>query len=177
VTAIAELQRWSERSSPTSTFDGEHDQPLPATSLTDERVDPELRIDDVVRQRIMKQVARQASLDESDRNWHVALRILTAWLRGLNFAQVSTVVGIPEEQLRRILHGELGLQKSKHERIERTLELTRRLRTLLAGEAIGDWFRTGIPALKNETPLEALRKRKVGTVEKLVASYFDPSYA
>jgi hypothetical protein len=36
---------------------------------------------------------------------------------------------------------------------------------------------TPIPALKSQTPLEALRKNRVGAVERVVESYFDPGYA
>jgi hypothetical protein len=113
----------------------------------------------------------------SHRNWAIALRLLAAHLDGLAFPEVATVIGISEDNLTRILHGEMKLQPSRHSRIDQLLQITLNLRRVITEDAVGDWFRTPIPALKDLTPLEAVRKRKVDAVARIVESYFDPSYA
>ena len=116
-----------------------------------------------------------ASGENTDRSG--ALRLLAARLDGLTFAEVSDVAGIAAEKLRRIVHGESSLAQSESDRVLRVLALTTRLRTLLPSDGIGTWYRTSIGALRGRSPLEALTEGEVAEVERVVESYFDPSYA
>ena len=114
---------------------------------------------------------------DQSRNWSVTLRLLLAWLTGLSFEEASILVGIRPESLTRILHGELRLQPSSHPRIDRVLRITLAMRALLDERDLASWFRNPVPALKGDSPIEAVRKRKIAKVEEVVASYFDTSYA
>jgi hypothetical protein len=137
--ATAVMDRLDESPSPTSTLHSD-DGPEVRTMGTNQRLDPRLRLKEEQLRRTSKHLGERVAGNGPERNWPVALRLLTAWLRGLNFAQVSTVAGIPSAQLRRVLHGELVLQKSRRERIGRLVEMTRQLRALLAEDAVGDWL-------------------------------------
>ena len=149
----------------------------PHMERTNRLPDPDLLIDADRLAKTIDRLTRRGSASNEYRNWSAALRVLTAWLDGLAFSEVSGVVGVQPQNLRRILHGELALQPSKHDRIARVLRLTTRLRTLLPADEIGRWYRTSIPALKGQSPVEALKKRRIAEVERVVESYFDPSYA
>ena len=138
---------------------------------------PGLTIDADRRAKAMGRLTRRGGNSSKSRSWPTALGLLTAWLDGLTFSEVSDVAGIPVENLRRVLHGELALQPSRHDRIERVLRLTMRLRTLLPDDQVGEWYRTSIPALKGQSPVEALKKKRILEVERVVESYFDLNYA
>jgi hypothetical protein len=142
----------------------------------DQRSEDDLVVNDADLKRTIDRLVGPTE-DGSDRNWAVALRLLAAGLRGLRFFEVSLVIGINETNLTKILHGEMKLQPSNHARIDRMLGITSKLRQIIDDDAVGDWFRSPIPALKGETPLESVRKRKFDRVEQVVDSYFDPSYS
>lgn len=104
------------------------------------------------------------------------LRLLTSWLEGLSFAEISTVVGIKHEELRAVLHGEALLSPDAYDRIERLLEITKQLRSLMQYRVIGWWYKTGDPELNGRSPLDLLKDNRITDLERVVNSYFDTSY-
>jgi hypothetical protein len=126
---------------------------------------------------IKKLTEETASEGAEPRNWSVTLRLLLGWLTGLTFEEASILVGIKPDPLTRMLHGQLRVQPSTHQRIDRMLRITLSMRGLLDERDLASWFRGPVPALKNDTPIEAIRKRKIAQVEEVVASYFDTAYA
>ena len=148
---------------------------LPLEIMTNHHPDPKLLIDADDLIKAIDRIAPPKKVE--NRNLPAELRLLTAWLEDMDFSEVSIVVGIAVDNLRKILHGTLPLNKSKCPRIERVLEMTRRLRTIIAEEDVGRWYRTSDPALNDMSPIEALKKQKIAEVERVVESYFDPSYA
>ncbi len=141
------------------------------------RPDPKLLVDEDELKRTIDRLTDPSTSDVEKRNWPVALRLLLAWLTGLSYGEAARVVAIPVDSLTRILHGELRLQPSTHDRIRRVLNMTVAMRTLVGDENLARWFRTPIPALKGDSPLEALRKAKLEQLERVVSSYFDERYA
>lgn len=165
---------WTEASASTSAPD---EPPVEQAGLPSD--DESLRELMVSATEVSETIGRLVSSDEGDhrRNWSVALRLLTAHLHGLRFDEVATVVGMKPDNLRQILHGEARLQPNAHDRIDVLLRITTELRKVLEIDAVGDWFRTPIPALKGETPLSAAKKRRLNEIAAVVESYFDPSYS
>lgn len=104
------------------------------------------------------------------------LRLLTSWLEGLSFAEISTVVGIKNEELRAVLHGKTLLSPDAYDRIERLLEITKQLRSLMQYRVIGWWYKTGDPELNGRSPLDLLKDNRITDLERVVNSYFDTSY-
>ena len=149
--------------------------PFKPQDATDRNLDPQLLIDLKEFIDTIDRIARPTN--EQYRHWPTALRILTAWLEDMKFAEVSVVVGIEVNDLRDILHGKVRLNRSKYSRIDRVLEITRLLRTIIDEKDIDRWYRTSDPALNGLSPIEALKKQKIAEVERVVESYFDPSYA
>lgn len=162
---------------------------LPSTQLGDEsrgpsplwktapKADPELAVNEQALKRTIDYLTVDATAEEGRRNWSVALRLLLAWLPGLSFAEAARIVGIPAPNLVKILHGDLRLQPSTHDRIRRLLNLVVDLQALLDPADIGPWFKTPVPALNGESPLEAARKGRIAHLERVVSSYFDASYS
>lgn len=175
---IAELSSplWPSESIRTQLLSDDSPLPFPHQVMTNHRPDPELLIKSVEVSKAIDRLSPPQSRVEY-KNLPAELRLLTAWLDGMEFSEVSIVVGIDASNLRRILHGKLPLNRSKHSRIERVLNITRLMRSLIDEKDIGQWYRSSIPSLKNASPLESLRKHKIAQVERLVESYFDPSYA
>lgn len=117
------------------------------------------------------------SSQDTERSKHLGfLRLLTSWLEGLSFIEISTVVGINDEELRAILHGEVLLRPDAYERIERLLKITKQLRSLMQYRVIGWWYKTGDPELGGKSPLDLLRDNHITDLERVVDSYFDTSY-
>lgn len=168
------LVRWPEAPASTDLPDGMAYKPLRVGS-TDVTPDPDLLIDGAELQKTIDRLLEGKGDD--GRNWSVAIRLLAAHLHGLTFDEVSRVIGMKPDSVKKVLHGSQKLQGSKHAQIGRMLAVTTNLRRLLDEDAVGEWFRTPIPALNRETPLEVIRKRQLEKVEKIVESYFDPSYA
>lgn len=148
-----------------------------ASSETSPRHDPQLLVDEQELKRAIDYLTEAGATEMGPRNWAVALRLTLAWLTGLTYAEAARVVGIAPDNLTRILHGELRLQPSTHDRIKRVLNMTLALRALLHDDDLATWFRTPVPVLKGDTPLEALRKGKLDRLERVVSSYFDEQYA
>lgn len=115
--------------------------------------------------------------DAPPRNAGAALRLALGWMTGLTFSEASTVVGIGEDNLRRILHGKLSVAGSRVDRLDKTLEMLYLLRQIVPEDLLAEWFRRPVPALGDQTPLEALRKRRVNDVLATVRSYFDPTFS
>ncbi len=140
--------------------------------------DPTLLVNEQELKKTIRLLTEETSLDDNEpRNWSVALRLLLAWLTGLRYEEAAVIVGIPPDNLTRILHGDLRLQQSRHRRIDRMLNLMVALRTLLDAGDVATWFRGEIPALKGDSPIEAARKGKIDNLERVVSSYFDTRYA
>ena len=104
------------------------------------------------------------------------LRLLTSWLEGLSFAEISTAVGMKHEELRAVLHGKVLLSSDAYDRIERLLKITKKLRSLMQYRVIGWWYRTGDPELNGKSPLDLLKDDRITDLERVVNSYFDTSY-
>lgn len=174
---ITELssQVWPAESARTQLFSEDSQTPFPHRMITNRRSDPELLIKSDELSKAIDRLSPSAGVEY--RNLPAELRLLTAWLEGMKFAEISIVVGIETGNLRKILHGKLRLNRSKYSRIERVLKITRSLRSLISEEDIGRWYRTSDPALNGLSPIEALKKQKIAEVERVVESYFDPSYA
>lgn len=106
-----------------------------------------------------------------------SLRLLTGWLKGLTFAEVSSVVNINERDLRKVLHGKAEPHPDQADRIDRLKRLTHNLRLVIPADKIGWWYKTNDPALNGQTPIEALRDGRLADIEQIAASYLDPSYS
>ena len=169
------LAAWPEAPESTDVTD-ETPYAAGGSQLTNLKPDPDLLISAEELQKTIDRLLH-GSEDDDERNWSVAVRLLAAHLYGLTFSEVSTVIGMKPESVRKVLHGEQKLQASRRDQIGRMLAVTTKLRRLLDDDAVGDWFRTPVPTLKNSTPLETVRKRQVEKIERVVDSYFDPSYA
>lgn len=105
------------------------------------------------------------------------LGLLISRLEGLTCLEISTVVGMDEEELRGVLHKETSLKPDAHQRIERLFMITEKLRSLMQHRVIGWWYRTSDPELNGQSPLELLKADRIADLEKVVNSYFDTSYA
>lgn len=117
--------------------------------------------------------------DPHDLNHLAQLRLLTGWLDDMSLAEVATVVGIDQSYLRDVLHEEKLLRSNNYSRIERMLDLTRRLRLIMRPQIIGWWYKTGDPKLSGKSPLELLagdRTAGLERLERVVSSYFNTSY-
>lgn len=55
--------------------------------------------------------------------------------------------------------------------------LTRKLRLVMQSSIMGWWYKTSDPALKGQSPIEALSEGRLDDIEQIVTSYFDPAYA
>jgi hypothetical protein len=149
----------------------------PTTSKTVLGADPQLRVNEGALKKTIARLTEETHAPDTVRNWSVALRLLLAWLPGLRFEEAAVVVGIPPANLARILHGELRLQPSKHDRIRRMLNLALAIRSLLDDVDIAPWYRAEVPALRGISPLEAARRGRIEQLERLVSSYFDTRFA
>lgn len=117
------------------------------------------------------------SFQDTERSKYLGfLRQLTSWLEGLSFAEVSTAVGMKHEELRAVLHGKVLLSSDAYDRIERLLEITKQLRSLMQYKVIGWWYKTDDPELNGKSPLDLLKDNRITDLEKVVNSYFDTSY-
>jgi hypothetical protein len=147
------------------------------TAQTVTEIDPGLIVQTKELEKTIKRITAETTKDsEEPRKWSVTLRLVLGWLTGLTFQEASIVVGIKPEPLTQILHGTMNLQPSTHTRIDRVLRITLSMRALLDEQDLAGWFRGPVPALKNDSPLEAIRKRKLAQLEEVVASYFDTAY-
>lgn len=169
------LTAWPDAPSSTEALEADQFSP-PRSRQTNLEPDSSLLISEEDLSKTIERLLHGSGPDD-DRDWPVAVRLLAAHLHGLSFSDVSTVIGMKPESVRRVLHGDQKLQGSKREQIGRMLAVTTKLRRLLSEDAVGTWFQTPVPGLKNTTPLETVRKRQLEKVERLVESYFDPSYA
>lgn len=106
----------------------------------------------------------------------ILLRLLTGWLVGMTFAEVSTVVGMGQSDLRDVLHGKALLEQKYCNRIQRTANVTRQIRSLISYQKVGWWYRASIPRFNGDSPLDLLKDNRITDLEQLVNSYFDPSY-
>ena len=106
----------------------------------------------------------------------ILLRLLTGWLVGMTFAEVSAVVGMNQSDLRDVLHGKASLEQQYCYRIQRTANVTRQIRSLISHQKVGWWYRTSIPRFNGDSPLDLLKDNRITDLEQLVNSYFDPSY-
>lgn len=106
----------------------------------------------------------------------ILLRLLTGWLVGMTLAEVSTIVGMNQSDLRDVLHGKAPLEQKYYDRIERMANVTRQIRSLISHQKVGWWYRVSIPRLNGSSPLDLLKDNRIADLEKLVNSYFDPSY-
>ena len=118
--------------------------------------------------------------DHLQKNEHlkclILLRLLTGWLVGMTFSEVSTVVGMDQSDLRAVLHGKASLEQRCYDRIERMANVTRQMRSLISYLKIGWWYRVSIPRFNGKSPLDLLKDNRITDLEQLVDSYFDPSY-
>lgn len=118
--------------------------------------------------------------DHLQRNEHlkclILLRLLTGWLVGMTFSEVSTVLGVEQSDLRAVLHGKASLEQKCYDRIERMANVTRQMRSLISHSKIGWWYKVSIPRFNGESPLDLLKDNRITDLEQLVDSYFDPSY-
>lgn len=126
---------------------------------------------------ILRNVNKVHEQGDIARNRGHAIRLAVGWMEGLTFAEAAGILGVSEENLRRILHGELVVSNSRFERVAEVLELLSLLRDMVPSDLLAEWFRRPVPALGNQTPLESLRKRRVSDVLKVVRGYFDPSFS
>ena len=94
----------------------------------------------------------------------------------MTFTEVSTVVGMDQSDLRAVLHGEVSLEQKYYDRIERMANVTRQMRSLISHQKVGWWYRVSIPKLNGNSPLDLLKDNRITDLERLVNSYFDPSY-
>lgn len=136
-------------------------------------------VDATIRQieAVLERVAATSDVQgDSGRNLGLLVRLLAAWLEGLNSTEVAQALGWNEESYRKVLHGERKVQSSHAERLLLLSEIIQTLGRVIDRNATGRWFKTPVPALGNATPLEALRKRKGTQVLNVVQSYLDPSY-
>ncbi len=165
---------WFVESTQTQLISEKPGCPFPSENVTDCNIDPKL----LINSEELAQTIRYLSRPTNDQYRHrsTALRLLTAWLDGLTFAEVSKIVGVESETLREILHARLLLDRSIQTRVEHVLEITRLLRQVIAEEDVGRWYKTSDPALNGLSPIEALQKNKIAELERAVKSYFDPSY-
>lgn len=106
----------------------------------------------------------------------ILLRLLTGWLVGMTFSEVSTVVGMDQSDLRAVLHGKASLEQKYYDRIERMANVTRQIRSLISHHKVGWWYRVSIPRFNGNSPLDLLKDNRITDLERLVDSYFDPSY-
>ena len=106
----------------------------------------------------------------------ILLRLLTGWLVGMTFSEVSTVVGMDKSDLRAVLHGKASLEQKYYGRIERMANVTRQMRSLISHHKVGWWYRVSIPRFNGDSPLDLLENNRITDLERLVNSYFDPSY-
>ena len=104
------------------------------------------------------------------------LQFLTDSLVGMTFEEVSTVVGMDQSDLRAVLQGKASLEQKYYDRIERMADITRQMRSLISHNKLGWWYRVGIPRFDGNSPLDLLKAKRITDLERLVNSYFDPSY-
>jgi hypothetical protein len=113
---------------------------------------------------------------DEERNLGLLLRLTAAWLEGMSSEEVASVLGWQISSLQRALHGERKVQASQSNRLILLSEIAVLLSRVVEREAIGDWFRTAVPALQGLTPMEALRRRRGDEVRTVVASYLEPVF-
>lgn len=104
------------------------------------------------------------------------LRLLTGWLVGMTLAEMSTIVGMNQSDLRDVLQGKAPLEQKYYDRIERMANVTRQIRSLISHQKVGWWYRANIPRFNGDSPLDLLKDNRITDLEQLVNSYFDPSY-
>ena len=135
---------------------------------------------DTTLQQIEAVLARHGSTSrvhgDAERNLGLLLRLTTAWLEGMTSEEVASVLGWQISSLQKALHGQRKVQASQSSRLILLSDIAILLSRVLEREAIGDWFRTSIPALRGLTPMEALRRHRGDEVREVVASYLEPVF-
>ena len=167
----------------------------PSTTLPSDWAHSNILGDEILdyRRRIIRypQIGDRISLNNSDRphfrnsehlqknellKCMILLRLLTGWLVGMTFSEVSKVVGMDQSDLRAVLHGKASLEQKYYDRIERMANVTRQMRSLISHHKVGWWYRVSIPRFNGDSPLDLLEDNRITDLEHLVNSYFDPSY-
>lgn len=168
-------ERWIERSPETGFMVGAGGaSSVQRRSLTDSALISD--VDATLRE--INQILARVKQDpnEANRNMGVLVRLVAAWLEGLDSGEIARLLGYQEDGLVKILHGKSKVQASKSTRIVKMAEVVRLLGEILRPEAVGRWFHTYVPAL-GSTPFDAIRRHRVDDVLRVVRGYSSPSYS
>lgn len=145
---------------------------LPTSAEIIDDVDATLRHIESVLARV------NATADDSPgENLGLRVRLIAAWLEGLDSGEIAEALGFQEDGLRKILHGERKVQSSRATRVVVVAEILETLSRVLERPTTGRWFKTRIPDLGGLSPLEALKRHKADQVLEVVRSYLDPAYS
>jgi hypothetical protein len=107
----------------------------------------------------------------------VALRLVMSSLKGLSFDEAAVVLEVKPDRLRRWLHEIESMPSGRESRVRTVLESVRLLHSVIQPAQTAWWFHLRIPALKEQTPLEAVAEGHLDQVVQLIRSYVDPSFA
>lgn len=174
-TPVVDQQTWSPQEVPTLgfledlTFKRRTSLPTSAEIIRD--VDATLRHIESVSARV------NATAGGPGDNLGLRVRLIAAWMEGLDASEVAQALGFKEDGLRKILHGERKVQASRAGRVVVVAEILETLSRVLARPTTGRWFRTPIRDLGGLSPLEALKRHKADQVLAVVRSYLDTAYS
>lgn len=125
---------------------------------------------------VLRRVREVTDAGDGERNLGVLVRLEAAWMEGLDSTEVAEALRFSQSQYKNVVHGDMKVQRSKAEHLEAVAQVLRSLLRVLEPEAVGQWFRTPVPALKGKTPLETLKRGDRAAVLRVVEGYLDPSY-
>lgn len=145
------------------------------TDATIRDVDATLQEIDVILRRVQ---SPHAGADDRARNLGLLVRLMAGWMEGLESREVAHLLRFSEQTYREVLHGARSVPRYKQRHLETVAQLLRTLLRVLERDAVGEWFRTPVPALGDRTPLDAVQRRGGDdAVLRVVESYFDTTYA
>ncbi len=104
------------------------------------------------------------------------VRLLTAWLEGLEPSEIASLMGVNTDTLDEWLRGERSVPGRLEKRLNALTGIVTNLHGVIERSAVGRWFHLSIPALGEHTALEAISEGRIKEVLSVTESYFDPAY-